>query len=350
LSTSNSKELGEYQKLNQDMDSESHRSPGNSKVHVDLEADSFAGQIPKDARLFNVWPAFNRFYCGGKVLTGPTRDMPLNICVWCTLLAISGVFFGVAAPTLWVNNSPAIPVLCAVMLIVTCTFLIMTSCMDPGIIPRKYIFESLAIEEPVQFTDKAQFKSTNGVITKGTLCSTCKIYRPPRASHCSACNNCVEIFDHHCPFVNNCVGKRNYKYFIGFIGSLTLLAGCYFAGVILIIVQSANSGDSSSSAYVVISILIGIPIVLTALCLFGFTCFHFSLICSGKTTREKLKNIDAQYIDHNEESSGFTNSDPPVIDPRRKINSGEYVRLYKLREEEIAERKRNKQNNNTSFE
>ena len=48
-------------------------------------------------------------------------------------------------------------------------------------------------------------------------CNTCNIFRPPKASHCRHCDNCVINFDHHCFYVSNCIGFRNHKNFYLFL-------------------------------------------------------------------------------------------------------------------------------------
>lgn len=135
-----------------------------------------------------------------------------------------------------------------------------TSFSDPGIIPRASQDEAAYIEKQIEVPNSLNSPTyrppprTKEVFVKGQTvklkyCFTCKIFRPPRASHCSLCDNCVDRFDHHCPWVScfggsfenvfliwndyfqvgNCVGKRNYRFFYMFIVSLAFLAVFIFS-------------------------------------------------------------------------------------------------------------------------
>lgn len=103
--------------------------------------------------------------------------------------------------------------------------LMLTSGRDPGIIPRN-IHPPEPEEDAGSSSDwsgaqtpKIRLPRTkdvivNGVVVKIKYCDTCMLYRPPRCSHCSICNNCVERFDHHCPWVGQCIGQVCYSLYI----------------------------------------------------------------------------------------------------------------------------------------
>lgn len=100
-------------------------------------------------------------------------------------------------------------------------FLFMTSGRDPGIIPRNSqppdSDESVDLNTPsMEWVNnktpnlklpRVKDVMVNGHTVKVKFCDTCLLYRPPRASHCSICNNCVQKFDHHCPWVGQCIGS-----------------------------------------------------------------------------------------------------------------------------------------------
>merc|ERR1712224_139076 len=127
-------------------------------------------------------------------------------------------------------------------------------------------------------------------------CSTCRIVRPPRASHCSDCDNCVLRFDHHCPFVNNCVGQRNYVFFMGFTTSVCCLSIWVLPCLLWYLAfamqeKPENDGDDVNDAelgpmFVWVGVAFAVAGGLSALFVISLWAYHLFLISMGITTKE----------------------------------------------------------------
>ena len=86
----------------------------------------------------------------------------------------------------------------------------------PGIVPRAshpIHYDNLSLTDTPGILQFPRVKEVivNGMPVKVKYCETCMVFRPPRCSHFSICNNCVERFDHHCPWVGQCIGKVSYS-------------------------------------------------------------------------------------------------------------------------------------------
>ncbi|CAH9102429.1 unnamed protein product [Cuscuta europaea] len=103
-------------------------------------------------------------------------------------------------------------------------FLFLTSSTEPGVIPRRSkptgFDEDPDISTPfTEGHDKTSNKNlpkwknviVNGHTIMVKYCDTCLLYRPPRASHCSICNNCVQKYDHHCEWLGQCIGLTTHE-------------------------------------------------------------------------------------------------------------------------------------------
>lgn len=276
-----------------------HLSKSNSRIVI----DTANGPSP---RLYQVWKGSNRFFIGGRLIFGPdfrSLFLTMGLIVGPVILFWAFVSQGL------VNEFPhhlgyLIVVLSAVFTACIIILLFLISGRDPGILPRNPHPPEPDDDVSSISTDWAGSQSggpilpptkevmVNGMVVRVKYCQTCMLYRPPRCSHCSICNNCVERFDHHCPWVGQCIGKRNYRFFFTFVFSTTGLCLYVFAFCWVNIINIMEAYNCSLGNAFAKSPVSGILILYTFIASWfvgGLTAFHLHLIFTNQTTYENFR-------------------------------------------------------------
>lgn len=272
----------------------------------------------KSKRLYRVWKGNNRFFCGGRCIFGPDVAS-----VYLSVLLIIGPIITFCYQIISkIHNRVKLheedviddrhhllsfPVLVVTLIIMLSdlSFLLLTASRDPGIVPRN--------AQSMESSDTSDFNTPsmewingknlhmklprtkdvviNGFSVKIKYCDTCLLYRPPRTSHCSVCNNCVQKFDHHCPWVGQCIGLRNYRFFFLFISTSTFLCIYVFTISLMNILHERKIYHSFLKliAGEIISVILLMYAFLSVWFVGGLTIFHLYLICTNQTTYENFR-------------------------------------------------------------
>ncbi|KAL4272724.1 hypothetical protein GQ457_13G010800 [Hibiscus cannabinus] len=283
-----------------------------SQIH-----DSFSMQPPKSnpKRIYQAWKGNNNFCCGGRVILGPDASSLFltSFLIGCPAVAfcIKMALHMKPQDTIF-NHQILLGALVLTFLVGPCAvqdlgFLFLTSLGDPGIIPRNAkppeptsdedeVSKSMSFDwvngKPSSLSLRVprlkDVKLVTGETVQVKFCETCLLYRTPRASHCSICNNCVQRFDHHCPWVGQCIGERNYSFFFCFIISTTALCIYVFTCSWVNILRQDCSFWTAMSRDV-LSVVLILYCFIVVWFVGGLTVFHFYLISTNQTTYESFR-------------------------------------------------------------
>ncbi|KAJ8386299.1 hypothetical protein AAFF_G00174950 [Aldrovandia affinis] len=259
--------------------------------------------ITRAKRKWEAFPGRNRFCCDGRIIFARQSGvLPLTLGL---ILVTSTLFFIFDCPFLVEHLTSCIPVIGGVLFVFVVISLLQTSFTDPGILPRAGLDEAADIERQIDNSGSSSYRPpprTKEIlirqqVVKLKYCFTCKMFRPPRTSHCSLCDNCVERFDHHCPWVGNCVGKRNYRFFYSFIVSLSFLTAFIFGCVTTHLVMRSQGGNGvifalqeSPARYPFSHCQLELVVCFFSVwSILGLSGFHTYLVASNLTTNEDIK-------------------------------------------------------------
>ncbi|KAM9375706.1 palmitoyltransferase ZDHHC5-B isoform 2-T5 [Pholidichthys leucotaenia] len=211
----------------------------------------------------------------------PSRYVPVSAATF-FLVGSTTLFFCFTCPWLSEHFSSVIPLYNALIFLFTLANFCMATFMDPGVFPRAEEDEDKEDDFRAPLYKTVEIK---GIQVRMKWCSTCRFYRPPRCSHCSVCDNCVEDFDHHCPWVNNCIGRRNYRHFFLFLLSLTThIVDVFSFGLVYVL----NHRDQLDTIHAAVTMAVMCVAGLFFVPVTGLTGFHIVLVARGRTTNEQV--------------------------------------------------------------
>ncbi|KAF8103302.1 hypothetical protein N665_0188s0242 [Sinapis alba] len=255
-------------------------------------------------RVYQTWKGSNIFCLKGRFIFGPdVRSLGLTI----TLIVLPVIVFCIFVASKLIDDFSdtwglSILSVALVFTIYDLILLMLTSGRDPGIVPR-----NSHPPDPPEVHDgninsggtsqtprlpRVKEVEVNGNIFKVKYCDTCMLYRPPRCSHCSICNNCVERFDHHCPWVGQCIAQRNYRFFFMFVFSTTLLC-VYVLAFCCVYIRKIKESENITIWKAMLKTPASIALIIyTFICMWfvgGLTGFHLYLISTNQTTYENFR-------------------------------------------------------------
>ncbi|KOB78524.1 Palmitoyltransferase [Operophtera brumata] len=180
-----------------------------------------------------------------------TRYIPATFA-WTLLLGTTSLFFYFPCQY-YLPRHPWVPAYQGVITFFVLANFTLATFMDPGVIPKAPPDEDREDDFRAPLYKSVE---VNGITVRMKWCVTCKFYRPPRCSHCSVCNHCIEV-----------ASTRSQE----------------DAGITAVTRSSGLSTLGKKPSMVIMGI-----ITLLAIPIFGLSGFHMVLVCRGSTTNEQV--------------------------------------------------------------
>ncbi|GAA5982530.1 hypothetical protein JCM10908_006686 [Rhodotorula pacifica] len=255
-------------------------------------------------RNYRLHQGTNRFFLGGRCMTSGDSIWPL-VASSAIAVLMPGLFWAFNGPWLWHHlgqgggGKASLFVFLALVLVMWAS-MARTAFSDPGILPRdldpdppqRYIEPDPDVpgSEGEWIVEVKYIELPGKGYVASKWCPTCRIYRPPRTSHCRLCNNCVERTDHHCAFLNNCIGRRNYRPFIVFLTSAVLCAFYAIAFTLYHVVRALSGEGSTGWRWDTIgALVVAVLAVVFVTPIAGLLVYHVRLMWTNRTTIELLR-------------------------------------------------------------